>query len=176
MKKVLLMFMGIALILCFSLSGLQAQETPGGKKPAAETGRTPVVKKGTLGAGVMLGSPMGPNVKYWFTHDIAVDVGLGFAKDFSLYSDVLWHRWTLFPQPPKGVLAGYLGLGLRYENEDDDDEHDEFGIRTVAGASYWVPSNPIEVVVEIAPVFQVSPDTDTGFDAGIGVRYYFTGL
>ncbi|MEN8262000.1 MAG: hypothetical protein ABFR82_00875 [Nitrospirota bacterium] len=130
-------------------------------------------EKGALGAGIILGKPIGPNVKYWFNSNAAVDFGLGFDKDFVVYSDFLWHDWTIFPQPSKGALAGYLGLGIRYEEESEDDE---FGFRAVAGVDYWLASHPIEFFLEIAPVFQVTPDTDTDFDAGVGLRYYFMGL
>ena len=129
--------------------------------------------KGAFGAGIILGSPLGPTVKYWVNPNTAIDLGLGFEDDFTIYSDILWHEWKLFPQPSKGKLAGYLGLGLRYQDKKRDNE---FGFRTVAGAAYWIANAPIETFVEIAPVFQVAPDIDTDFDAGIGLRYYFTGL
>ena len=129
-------------------------------------------EKGSLGAGVVLGDPIGPTVKYWFNPDMAIDFGLGFEKDFTIYADFLWHIWTIFPQPPTGKLAGYLGLGLRFEEKSVDDK---FGFRAVTGAAYWIASHPIEVYLELAPVFQVTPDTGTDFDVGIGVRYYFAG-
>ena len=127
-------------------------------------------KKGALGAGIILGEPIGPNVKYWINSKAAVDFGLGFDDDVTVYSDFLWHDWNILPQPSKGTLAGYLGLGVRYEETKGDDK---FGFRTVAGVGYWIESYPIEVYLELAPVFQVSPDTDTELDGGIGVRYYF---
>jgi hypothetical protein len=130
-------------------------------------------EKGAWGAGIILGTPIGPNVKYWINSNAAIDVGLGFKKDLVVYSDFLWHDWTIFPQPSKGKLAGYLGLGIRYEEDSDDDK---FGFRAVAGADYWLVSHPIEFFLEIVPVFQVTPDTDTELDAGVGVRYYFMGL
>lgn len=129
-------------------------------------------EKGALGAGIVLGDPVGPTVKYWFHPNTAINLGLGFEKDFTIYSDFLWHGWTIFPQPRTGMIAGYLGLGIRFEEKSGDDE---FGFRAVAGAAYWIASHPIEVFLELAPVFQVTPDTDTNFDAGIGVRYYFAG-
>ena len=180
MKKVLLMITVIMLILSYSLLELQAEETTRGKEsvteyedPGGYVKKKPADKKGALGAGVILGSPIGPTLKYWLNPRMAINIGLGFENDFVLYSDVLIHEWTLLPQPSKGSLAGYFGGGLRYENKDKDDE---FGFRAVGGVSYWIESHPIEVFLEVAPVFQVSPDTDTEFDAGIGLRYYFTVL
>lgn len=129
-------------------------------------------EKGALGAGIILGDPIGPTLKYWFNPNVAVDTGLGFQKDFTVYTDILWHGWNIFPKPPKGKLAGYLGTGLRFEEQKGEDK---FGFRAVAGVAYWLQSYPIETFLEIAPVFQITPDTDTDFDAGIGLRYYFTG-
>ena len=57
-------------------------------------------EKGALGAGLILGDPIGPTLKYWFNPNTAIDVGLGFEKDFTVYSDYLWHGWTILPQPP----------------------------------------------------------------------------
>ncbi len=130
-------------------------------------------ERGAFGAGIILGQPIGPTLKYWFYPNVAIDAGLGFEKDFTIYTDILWHGWNVFPKPPKGKLAGYLGIGLRFEEQKEDDK---FGFRTVAGITYWFDSYPIETFLEFAPVFQVTPDTDTDFDAGIGLRYYFTGL
>lgn len=129
--------------------------------------------RGSFGAGILLGEPIGPNVKYWINPNAAIDVGLGFENDFIFYSDFLWHEWKLLPQPPKGKLAGYLGAGIRFQDKRRDDE---FGFRAVTGVSYWIEATPIETYLEIAPVFQVAPDTDTDINAGIGLRYYFTGL
>ena len=157
MKKVLLLITGIILILSFSSIAIQAEEMTKGK--------------GAFGAGILLGEPIGPNVKYWINSNAAVDFGLGFNNDFTVYSDFLWHDWKILPQPSKGTLGGYLGLGVRYEEKKGNDK---FGFRTVAGVDYWIESYPVEVYLEVAPVFQVSPDTDTEFDDGIGVRYYFT--
>jgi len=174
MKKLLLMIMSIMLILGFSLLEIHAEETSGGNEYAGGyVKKKPTDKRGALGAGIILGDPTGPTVKYWLNPRLAIDLGMGFNDDFSLYSDILIHEWSLLPQPPKGALAGYFGVGLRYENKDKDDE---FGIRAVVGADYWIDSHPIEIFLEVAPVFQVSPDTDTNFDAGIGLRYYFTVL
>jgi hypothetical protein len=130
-------------------------------------------ERGALGAGIILGDPIGPTLKYWFSPNVTIDVGLGFEKDFTIYADFLWHGWNVFPNPPEGKLAIYLGIGPRFEERKGEDK---FGFRTVAGAAYWLEPYPIETFLEIAPVFQFTPDTDTDFDAGLGLRYYFAGL
>jgi hypothetical protein len=125
---------------------------------------------GQFGAGVILGRPVGATVKYWLTGTQALDVGLGFGGDLTVYADYLWHAWDLFPQPPKGKLGGYIGLGPRFEADGDG----EFAARTMAGLDYWVPNHPIELFLEGGPVFRLSPDRAVEADAGIGVRFYFS--
>lgn len=122
-----------------------------------------------FGAGGILGNPTGASAKYWIDDIRAIDMGLGYSGDFSLHVDYLWHGWKVFPQPKEGKLAGYLGLGVRLETK----KKDEFGIRTVAGADYWLAHYPIEVFLEIVPVFRFTPGTSAGLDAAIGLRYYF---
>lgn len=146
MRKVFL-----ALILLAAPGGLRAQ------------------KAGDVGVGVILGDPTGLSGKYWLDDRNALDAGLGFSGDFALHADYLRHIWDLWPQPVKGKLPAYLGLGARLEASDDP----EFGIRAVGGTAYWLPRHPIEVFLEIAPVFRLAPSADVGFDAGIGLRYYF---
>jgi hypothetical protein len=126
--------------------------------------------RGAFGAGVILGDPIGPTAKYWLHPNMAIDAGLGFENDFTVYMDLLWHGWNVFPKPPEGQLALYLGFGPRFEELRGEDK---LGIRAVGGFDYWFESYPIEVFLEIAPVFQFTPDTDTVFDAGVGLRYYF---
>ncbi len=130
------------------------------------------VGPGDLGVGVVLGDPTGPTLKYWTERNQAIDLGLGFQDDFIVYADYLWHGWNVFPQPERGIFGGYVGFGPRFEDRDHKDN--KFGIRTVAGIDYWFEPYPFEAFFEVVPVFQLSPDTDTELDAGIGIRYYFT--
>ncbi len=139
--------------------------------PCVAASRT---KAGDVGIGVTLGEPTGPTLKYWRSRTQAFDVGIGFSSDMILYGDYLWHGWDVFPKPTVGSFAGYLGLGGRYRNRHHED--DELGIRTVAGMSYYAAQTPVEVFLEIVPVFQISPHTDTDIDAVIGLRYYVTGF
>lgn len=123
---------------------------------------------GRLGAGVLLGSPIGGTAKYWFKDTQGADVGIGTdGGDFTFWGDYSWHSWDILPQPRKGTLGASLSLGGRFRDKSDE----EFGFRTLAGASYWFPTNPLELFLEFGPRFDV--DGDVEFDGGVGVRYYF---
>jgi len=125
-------------------------------------------KAGDLGAGVILGNPTGATAKLWLYDRQALDVGVGFNDHLTLYSDYLWHSWKVLPQPAEGRLPVYLGVGAQIKTSSD-----ELGLRAVAGIGYWLPHNPVELFLEIVPVFQMSHHSGTDLGAGIGLRYYF---
>lgn len=126
-------------------------------------------KAGDAGAGVVLGAPTGATGKLWLTDTQAVDVGLGWNSELTVYGDYLWHAWNLVPQPPQGKIPVYLGLGAQARTFHETD----FGIRTVAGIAYWLPSHPVEVFLELVPVFHLTRQAGVGLDGALGVRYYF---
>lgn len=127
---------------------------------------------GELGAGVVLGSPIGGTVKYFMTDTHAVDGGVGaIGGDPAVYADYLWHGWNAFPQPKDARLGAYLGLGGRLRGRSDDASL--FGIRTMAGANLRLRSHPVELFAELGPVFEVAPSSFIQMDGGVGVRYYF---
>lgn len=127
-------------------------------------------KSGDIGAGVIVGDPTGLTGKFWLDKNLAVDAVLGFNDGFSMHSNLLWHIWDLLPQPSEGALPLYLGGGVRFE---PNKHNTEFGFRAVAGAAYYFPKHPLELFAEVAPVFEVNPDTEVGFDFGVGLRVYF---
>ena len=126
---------------------------------------------GDVGAGVILGNPTGGTAKLWLNGSQALDAGVGFSTNLALYGDYLWHSWKVLPQPSAGRLPVYLGMGAQIRTLSTN----EFGLRTVAGIAYWLPSNPVEIFLEIVPVFRLSPGNSVGLDAGVGLRYYFRG-
>jgi hypothetical protein len=128
-------------------------------------------KAGDLGAGVVLGAPTGATAKYWLSGTAAIDGGLGYSDDLTVYADLLWHSWTVFPQPRSGKLPAYLGIGAEIRNGGDDSD---VGLRAVAGVAYWLPRDPVEIFLELVPVFNLSSSEGVGVEAGIGLRYYFT--
>lgn len=125
---------------------------------------------GKLGAGFVLGSPFGVTAKYWTSDTVAFDGGLGYGNALVFYADVLWNDWKLIPAPRAGDKVNfYLGAGPRVASDDGG----QFGIRTIAGAGWWPSGKPIELFVELGPVFKLTPDNNVDLDGGIGFRYYF---
>lgn len=126
-------------------------------------------KAGDFGAGVVLGAPTAVTAKLWLDDKRAVDAGLGWNSELTVYGDYLWHGWDVLPKPSQGKLPIYLGLGAQVRTYRDA----EFGLRAVAGVAYWLPNDPIELFLELVPVFRLSPGTSVGAEAGAGLRYYF---
>lgn len=131
-----------------------------------------VPHSGDAGLGVVIGDVTGPTVKYFIGPKTALDLGLGFSSEFRATANITWHSWDIFPRPEQGQFGGYLGFGPRWQERNRRD--DDFGIRAIAGVDYWLQPAPLEIFFEFGPWFVMSPDTDTEFDAGLGVRYYFS--
>jgi len=126
-----------------------------------------------VGVGLMLGEPTGASVKYWLSDVSAIDGVLGLSfddDDFSLHADYLYHFNDLV-QLDENRLAFYVGGGLRYRARDHKD--DLFGIRTVGGVAYIFDKIPVDVFLEVGPVFDLTPDAKVRYTAGIGARFWF---
>ena len=127
-------------------------------------------ERGLLGLGIMAGAPAGGTGKFWIDGVQAIDVGLGYNRNFTVNADYLWDVFHSLSSD-QGKAAGYVGLGLRLRNRVDDDL--EVGARTVAGAAYWPKRYPIEIFAELAPVFRFNASNVLDLDGALGVRYYF---
>ena len=124
-----------------------------------------------FGIGVILGEPVGVSGKVWTSETKAFDgaVGWSFAGDGALYihSDYLWHNLDLI-EVEKGLLPVYYGGGARFLIGDDT----KFGIRGVVGMAYLFDSSPVDIFLEIGPIFDFIPSIGFSMSGGIGVRYY----
>ncbi len=120
--------------------------------------------------GRVAGNPTGVTLKHWPGPSLAFDAGIGFSGDAAFYADFLWHAWDLFPPPSRGRLAAYAGLGPRLESERTA----VLGLRTIAGAAYWLAGRPIEIFMEGGPVFRLAPGRGVDIDIGGGIRFYFS--
>ena len=138
-----------------------------------------------FGMGIILGEPTGLSAKYWTSNKNAFDFGLGLAvggdrisnHDNYYYGsdrvhfhvDYLWHSFNAISSTERFPL--YYGIGARFNSGDGYDG--SFGIRGVFGIAWFPHSTPIDVFVELVPVFQLTPSAGLGFDAGLGIRYFF---
>ena len=130
---------------------------------------------GRFGAGVTLGEPIGPSLKYFFTDALAIDSAFGWSlhdhSNFYLQSDLLWHDFDLIPVS-QGRMAFYLGGGglVRFRNSGLDDQ---FAVRAPVGLSYMFDSAPLEIFAEVGPALDLTPSVRGEVTGGIGVRFWF---
>ncbi len=126
-----------------------------------------------FGLGVMLGAPTGFSGKYWVSDENAFDFGLAYSfvetsNALSIHADYLYHESRWFPRFDR--LDFYYGFGARIRSNKDQTS---LGIRGVAGLALMLKEAPVDIFVEIAPVFKLIPSTALNMDAAIGARYYF---
>ena len=127
-----------------------------------------------FGAGAIFGEPTGVSLKYWINRRSAVDaiVGSSFEGRSNLYlqSQYLYH-WFDVIDLGRDQVALYAGGGVRYQGFDH--RSDRFGIRAVGGVTYLLQNVPVDVFLELGPIFDLTPDREVRFGAGIGARYWF---
>lgn len=165
------------LILLAAGSCLNAfgDETPAAGSTAMPTQSTsPSPEQTRFGAGVVIGEPTGPTVKYWLNDVLALDgtVGWSLRDDDNVYlnADLLWHKLDLIPVT-NGSTAAYIGVGPSIEFRREEDNR--FGVRVPLGLTYRPNNRPLDVFVEFAPILDAAPNVHGDFNAGIGLRYWF---
>jgi len=120
-----------------------------------------------VGLGIILGEPIGGSAKVWLDDKLAFDAGAGLSDgNAAFWGDILFHDWTLLPQPKEGRLGGYLGAGPQIRTGDDT----RFGIRTVAGLSYRFAGHPLELFGEAGPLFRLTQGGTVDAVGGVGLR------
>jgi len=132
---------------------------------AAGAGPLRALEPDAIGMGVVVGKPTGVTAKLWYGSQ-AMDTGVDFGRTLTLYGDCLWNSYKVLPQPSKGKLPVYIGIGWQVSP-------DEFGLRGVAGIAYWLPRAPVEIFFDIVPVLRLTPGSSGGLNVSAGLRYYF---
>jgi len=137
-----------------------------------------------FGIGLILGEPTGVSAKLWTSKINAFDFGLGVglggdrfkykgSYDNSgrvhFHMDYLWHSFNAINSTERFPL--YYGIGGRFNTGGGYDG--SLGVRGVFGIAWFPHSTPIDVFIELVPVLQITPSTGFGFDAGLGIRYFF---
>lgn len=134
-----------------------------------------------LGVGIIAGDPTGVSVKKWLDNGNAIDgaAAWSFEDDdsFQLHADYLWHHHVLsFSESLEGRMPLYCGIGGRLGFDEGRGRHggdNHAGIRFPLGVTYLLERAPVDLFIEVVPVFDVAPSTDLELDAAIGFRYYF---
>ncbi len=126
-----------------------------------------------FGLGVMVGAPTGISAKYWVSEDNAFDFGLAYSfvethNALSIHADYLYHENRWFPKFDR--LDFYYGYGVRIRANSDQTS---LGLRGVAGLDLMLKQAPVDIFLEIAPVFKLVPSTALNLDCSLGARYYF---
>ncbi len=140
-----------------------------------------LAERGPFGLGAMFGltgptvhSLGGISAKYFLDETNAIDAAvlrrLSGDNDWFIHADYLYHFRSLITLE-QGELPVYLGIGARYMAKEHDD--DKFGIRFPVGLAYEFAEVPVDVFLEVAPVWDVAIDYDFDLEGGLGVRLYF---
>lgn len=140
---------------------------------------------GNLGFGLILGEPTGLTLKGSLGGGNAWDAALG-ASWFGrlrIHGDYLWSA-NVFNSSKAGMYFGVGGAigfgrggGVLYRGRGgewyyaNDDNGVAIGARGVVGLNF-LPSQQVELFMELAPIIGLIPNTGVGWDGAVGVRYY----
>lgn len=131
-----------------------------------------LINERTMEIGLMFGEPTGVNYKYFITDANAVDAAaaVSFIPDavFQLNADFLRHYFR-FANVGEGRLPLVYGAGLAVQFRDDI----RWGIRIPVGLAYFLESLPLSLFIDVAPRFDITPDTEVSINAAVGARYRF---
>ena len=127
------------------------------------------------GLGIILGEPTGICGKLWMGDNTAIDGAIAWSLNeksaLHLHGDYLIHNFNSI-DVEKVNLTVYYGIGGRIrlsENKGDDN----LGIRVPIGLIYIFANTQLDLFLEIVPILDLTPNTDFGFNAALGIRYYF---
>lgn len=146
-----------------------------------------------LGIGLVAGSPSGLSLAYRPGGDTYLQFAAGWSLDlddddnnndvgrFHLNADYLYTITKLtIPEEPSLVFPFYVGLGARFRfrgddqiDDNDDGQDSSLGLRVPIGIGLTPANFSMDVFLELVPNLILFPETDFGFDAGIGARFYF---
>ena len=140
-----------------------------------------LAERGPFGLGVMYGMT-GPNprylagisAKYFLDETNAFDGAilrrLSANNDYYIWADCLYHFRSLITVE-QGELPVYLGIGGRLKLQEHSE--DKFGVRFPVGLAYEFAGAPVDLFLEVVPIWDVAVSYDFDLEGGIGVRFYF---
>ncbi|MEX6687028.1 hypothetical protein QTN47_05960 [Danxiaibacter flavus] len=163
MKKILF----VALILVAGISVANAQNMSSSYKTALGA-------KGYFGDG----SIGGFNVKHFFNSTNALEGSLLFRSHFVAFEGIYeWHgpingakglKWYVGPGAQLGFYTG------DHDHDYNNDHHDDnvlFALKGTVGLDYKFTGAPIDIAFDVNPTFNLTPNTDFNFYAGLAFRF-----
>ena len=138
-----------------------------------------------FGLGGMLGAPTGLSLKYYFSPQHALDVGIGIGwlggSGLHIHVDYLFH--FALARTPSFDLPLYIGVGpklaiwfydhgTRYWGYKGDGGVG-FGVRVPIGIAFNLNAVPVDVFIEAVPGIGFVPGVGGFLDGAVGARYYF---
>ncbi|MBN2071111.1 MAG: hypothetical protein JW814_06590 [Candidatus Krumholzibacteriota bacterium] len=122
--------------------------------------------------GIILGEPTGLTYKEWTGSSTAFDLGVAWSfrreGHIHIHADYLFHNFLFF-EVEGDRMPYYIGFGARVRIEDDP----RAGARFVIGAEYYHNEVPLGFFFELAPIFDLIPETEFDMNGGVGVRVVF---
>ncbi|MDP1676455.1 MAG: DUF3996 domain-containing protein [Bacteroidota bacterium] len=137
-----------------------------------------------FGLGVIIGEPAGISAKLWTSNHNAFDFGLGWSvggdrmgryyyyngtNRVHVHMDYLWHSFDAIRSSEQFSLfygiGGRINSGAGYEAS--------VAVRGVLGIAWLPRETPIDIFLELVPMFQLTSSSGFGLDAGVGARYFF---
>lgn len=125
-----------------------------------------------FGVGVIIGEPTGISLKNWLNTKNAIDAGFSwtlYKPALHIHVDYLWHSYNVFNTKERIPLYYGVGGRIKFGNKDDA----RIGLRGVIGVDFFVRNAPIDIFIEIAPIFDLIPSTSMSGNGGLGIRYFF---
>ena len=138
-------------------------------------------------AGLTLGGPTFVHFTTELETNKYFEVGLSFSYKNSthIYGDYLIYTNNVFQNPNLNDISLFYGLGalVVINNKDRRDEDGYyakesgdlgFGVRFPLGLEWrGAKTRQIGVHLKLDPVIAIVPETEVGFMAGLGAKYYF---
>jgi hypothetical protein len=132
------------------------------------------------GIGLILGEPTGVSLKSWLSGNSALTVGAAWSfqheGNLFLWADYTLHSFNITNDEDFRSLAFYYGIGGKLsfvEKRELDGDEAVIGARVPLGLTMPIGDAPVDLFVEAVPTMDLIPETEFGFNGGIGAHLFF---
>jgi hypothetical protein len=133
----------------------------------------PKGNEGDKGLGIIIGDPTGISFKAWLNSRHAFDLALAWTVErndaLHIHGSYLYHNNNFF-SPKRGRMPLYYGIGGRVKARED---RTTVGVRIPFGFEYLFEGAPLGLFLEVAPILDLTPNTELDINSGVGIRFYF---